>query len=76
MSDRDDLADEPFEIEDIGSNPSPGRPIGALIEARLSRRAAMLGVVGAGAAVTLQVPIPGAAQAQPVPVPREGGRRP
>ncbi|MDI3306406.1 MAG: PhoX family phosphatase [Acetobacteraceae bacterium] len=41
---------EPVEIEDIGSNPDPRRPIGALIEERLSRRAALRGLAGATAA--------------------------
>ncbi|MFC7474353.1 PhoX family protein [Dankookia sp. GCM10030260] len=33
-----DGAEDPIEIEDIGSNPAPHRPIGELIAARLSRR--------------------------------------
>ncbi len=37
--------DAAIEIEDIGSNPDPRRPIGALIEERLSRR----GLLGAAA---------------------------
>jgi hypothetical protein len=61
------------EIEDIGSNPSPGRPIGALIEARLSRRAALAGLVGAGAAASLSGPLAGVAEAQPLAVPAQGG---
>ncbi|WP_243634545.1 PhoX family protein [Roseicella frigidaeris] len=40
--------DTPIEIEDIGSNPAPRRPIGALIAERLSRRA-LLGAAGAAA---------------------------
>ena len=41
------------DIEDIGSNPDPRRPIGALIAQRLDRRAALRGLIGAGAAVGL-----------------------
>jgi secreted PhoX family phosphatase len=49
--------DLPLEIEDIGSNPDPRRPIGALIAERLSRR----GVLGAAAA-TLLPALPARAQ--------------
>lgn len=42
-----------IEIEDIGSNPDPSSPIGEVMERRLTRRAAMLGVGGAAAAATL-----------------------
>ena len=44
---------KPIEIEDIGSNPAPRETIGELMERRLSRRAAMLGLGGAAAAATL-----------------------
>src|SRR5690242_21916646 len=50
MADRNAEA-EPVEIEDIGSNPDPRRPIGRLIEERLSRRAALRGLAGGGAAL-------------------------
>ena len=40
-----DGAEDPIEIEDIGSNPDPRRPIGEMIAARLSRR----GLLGAAA---------------------------
>jgi len=45
-------------LEDLGrSNPAPGTTIGALIEARLSRRGALLGALAAAAApATAQVP--------------------
>jgi hypothetical protein len=39
--------------ENIGANDSANPTIGSMIEARLSRRAAMLGIAGAGAAATL-----------------------
>ncbi len=59
------------EIEDTGrSNPNPGRPIGALIAERLSRRAALAGLALAGLT-------PGLASAQPeAPAPHEVGDRP
>jgi hypothetical protein len=41
------------EIEDIGSNPDPRRPIGAVIAQRLGRRAALRGLLGAGAGIGL-----------------------
>ena len=60
-----DLA-EPGEIEDSGSNPEPRHPIGTLIEAMLSRRTALLGLVGATAAAGLsEALLASAAQAQP-----------
>lgn len=43
----------PLEIEDIGSNPRPDGTIGELIERRLSRRAALRGLLGAAATATL-----------------------
>ena len=45
-------ADAELELEDIGSNPAPENPIGEIVERRLSRRAAMLGLTGAAAAAT------------------------
>ncbi|WP_209318339.1 PhoX family protein [Falsiroseomonas selenitidurans] len=45
--------DEMIEIEDIGSNPNPENSIGEVVERRLTRRAAMLGLGGAAAAATL-----------------------
>ena len=39
--------------EDTGSNPSTEPSMGELIERRLGRRAALRGLVGAGAAATL-----------------------
>jgi len=44
---------KPIEIEDIGSNPNPRETIGDVMQRRLSRRAAMLGLGGAAAAATL-----------------------
>jgi secreted PhoX family phosphatase len=41
------------EIEDIGSNPHPQDTIGELVQRRLSRRAALRGLVGAAATATL-----------------------
>src|SRR3712207_5280296 len=69
------LSDGP-EIEDIGSNPSPGRSLGEMIEARLSRRAALRGLAGAGAAAVLTdqlLALAGTAEAQTLSVPRQGG---
>ena len=37
------LPEDPPEIEDVGSNPSPGRLLGDIIAADLSRRAALAG---------------------------------
>jgi uncharacterized protein len=53
------MRDESLEAQDdaLVSNPSPGTPIGALIETRLSRRAALLGALAAGLA-------PGAGRAE------------
>jgi secreted PhoX family phosphatase len=61
------------ELEDIGSNPAPARSIGEMIEARLSRRAALRGLAGAGAAAALTEALVGEAVAQPLAVPRQGG---
>ncbi len=69
------LGDGP-EIEDIGSNPSPGTSLGELIEARLSRRAALRGLVGAGAVAVLTDQLlasTGTAEARALSVPRQGG---
>ena len=44
---------KPVEIEDIGSIPDPRGTIGELMERRLSRRAALLGLGAAGGAATL-----------------------
>ena len=41
--------DDENEIEDIGSNPAPARPIGDVVRARLSRRAALRGLAGVAA---------------------------
>ncbi|WP_270938823.1 hypothetical protein, partial [Falsiroseomonas oryzae] len=65
----DDRSDDPPELEDIGSNPAPGRPIGKMIAARLSRRAALRGLVGAGAAAALTEALVAEADAQPLAVP-------
>lgn len=45
--------EKPLELEDIGSNPRPEKTIGELIERRLSRRAALRGLVGAAATATM-----------------------
>jgi secreted PhoX family phosphatase len=61
----------PVEIEDIGSNPAPRRTIGELVERRLSRRAALLGLGAAALADQLLAAAqPAAAQAA---IPMEGG---
>jgi len=44
---------KPLELEDIGSNPRPENTIWTLIERRLSRRAALRGLLGAAATATL-----------------------
>ena len=72
MSDAPDTDDVP-EIEDIGSNPSPNRPLHEVIDARLSRRAALRGIVGAGAAALLADSLVAEAAAQALEVPRHGG---
>jgi secreted PhoX family phosphatase len=72
MTDAADQHDLP-EIEDVGSNPAPGRDIGNLIEARLSRRAALRGIVGVGAAALLADALVAQAIAQPNEPPRQGG---
>jgi secreted PhoX family phosphatase len=64
---------EPPELEDIGSNPAPRDTIGEMIAARLTRRAALRGIAGAGAAAALTETLAGEALAQPAPVPRQGG---
>lgn len=61
------------EIEDIGSNPAPHHPIGELIEARLTRRAALRGLAGAGAAAAFSEALVNEASAQPLAIPRAGG---
>jgi secreted PhoX family phosphatase len=48
MPDASSAPDRGVEVEDIGSNPAPRDPIGELVQRRLSRRAAALGL---GAAV-------------------------
>ncbi|SFK41386.1 PhoX family protein [Falsiroseomonas stagni] len=60
--------DDEIELEDIGSNPAPGRAIGDIIAARLTRRGA-IGAAMALAAAPAAVP----AGAQPLPVPERGG---
>jgi hypothetical protein len=63
--------DKPVEIEDIGSNPAPRETIGDLMERRLSRRAALMGLGGAAAAATLADQLVSAADsavAQTVPM--------
>lgn len=47
------IAHKPDWRENIGANPTSNPAIGEVIEARLSRRAALLGIAGAGAATTL-----------------------
>ena len=65
--------DKPVEIEDIGSNPAPRETIGEIMERRLSRRAAMLGLGGAAAAATLTDQLLAAAEPALAQVPMEGG---
>jgi uncharacterized protein len=69
---------EPVEIEDIGSNPDPRRPIGAVIAERLSRRDALRGLLGAGATGLAERLLSStAAVAQPAPaVPHSSGNAP
>jgi secreted PhoX family phosphatase len=67
--------DEPMdqaELEDIGSNPTANTTIGTLIEARLSRRAALRGIAGAGAAAVFADQLVQEASAQ-LAVPAQGG---
>lgn len=61
------IAHKPDWRENIGANPTSNPDIGEVIEARLSRRAALLGIAGAGAAATLVDQLLGttAAVAQP-----------
>jgi secreted PhoX family phosphatase len=66
-------ADDLPEIEDIGSNPAPDRPIGDLIEARLTRRAALRGLAGVGAVAAFSEALVREATAQPLAVPAQGG---
>jgi hypothetical protein len=62
---------EPVEIENIGSNPEPRAPIGEVVERRLSRRAALLGIGAAALAdQLLSSAEPALAQAA---IPLEGG---
>ncbi|SHJ52168.1 hypothetical protein SAMN02745194_02765 [Roseomonas rosea] len=56
--DRDVLTQQA--LEDIGSNPAPLDPIGAVMGRRLARRAALRGLFGAAAAAAL--PLPAGAQ--------------
>jgi secreted PhoX family phosphatase len=65
--------DELPEVEDIGSNPSPDQPICDLIAARLSRRAALRGIVGASAAALFADTLLAEASAQAMMIPRAGG---
>jgi secreted PhoX family phosphatase len=51
-----------LEIEDIGSNPAPQDAIGEVVARRLSRRAAMRGILGAAGAATLADQLVEAAQ--------------
>lgn len=60
--------DDEIELEDIGSNPAPGRAIGDIIAARLTRR----GAIGAAMALAA-APAAAPAGAQPLPVPERGG---
>jgi hypothetical protein len=61
------IAHKPDWRENIGANTTDSPTIGEMIEARLSRRAALLGIAGAGAAATLadQLLNSAAAVAQP-----------
>lgn len=72
MTDNHNEDDFP-EIEDIGSNPAPGRSMDDLINTRLSRRAALQGIMGAGAAALFANRLVDEAVAQPAPIPRQGG---
>jgi secreted PhoX family phosphatase len=47
-----------IELEDIGSNPAPRATIGEIIEARFSRRGALLGVLASGLAGTAEAQAP------------------
>ncbi|MDP3417747.1 PhoX family phosphatase [Falsiroseomonas sp.] len=73
MPNKSDTDLDPPEIEDIGSNPAPGRGLGDMIAARLTRRAALRGLAGAGAAAALTEALVTEAIAQPMPVPMQGG---
>jgi hypothetical protein len=73
MADNHNEDDTP-EIKDIGSNPAPSRSMDDLINTRLSRRAALQGIVGAGAAALFANRLVDEAVAQPAPIPRQAGR--
>ncbi len=63
-----------IEIEDIGSNPAPRRPIGEIMRIRLSRRAAMRGLAGTTAAMALADSLIDDAEAQVAQaIPQTGG---
>ncbi len=62
------------EVEEIGSNPAPHDPIGAIVERRLTRRAALRGLGGTAAAATLADQlVVGAQQALAQAAPEAGG---
>jgi secreted PhoX family phosphatase len=63
---------EGVELEDIGVNPDPGPSLGSMIAARLTRRAALRGLAGAGAAAALSEALVQEAAAQ-MAVPMQGG---
>ncbi|HEY8611167.1 MAG TPA: alkaline phosphatase PhoX, partial [Roseomonas sp.] len=54
-------------LEDIGSNPAPFDPIGAIAGRRMARRAALRGLFGAAAAGALPGIVPGPVRAQASP---------
>src|SRR5687767_37774 len=59
--------------DDIAANPDPREPVGALIERRLSRRAALLGLAGAAMLSDKLVETAQAQVSGPLPVPVQGG---
>jgi uncharacterized protein len=67
------IEDDVPEIEDIGSNPATSRPMDDLIQARLSRRAALRDLVGAGATALFAETLLAEAVGQTVVPPRQGG---
>jgi secreted PhoX family phosphatase len=67
------IGDDDLQIEDIGSNPAPARPMDDLIQACLTRRAALRGLVGAGATALFAETLVTEAFGQAVGPPRQGG---
>jgi secreted PhoX family phosphatase len=67
------VSDDMPEIEDLGSNPAPGHTMNDLIHGRLSRRAALSGLLGAGAATLFAEALLSQAMSQVTGPPRQAG---